>query len=318
MALSDSRSCEAQTLVIAHRGASGYLPEHTLEAKALAYGLGADYIEQDVVLTKDGQAIVLHDVQLDTVTDVARVFPDRARADDRFYALDFTLEEIKRLRVSERIDLQTGQPVFPRRFPAGASRFEVPTLAEEFELIQGLNKSTGKDVGVYVEVKAPAWHREQGYDISRMVLDVLGQYGYRQRDDRAFVQCFDRQETRRLRQELGCQLKLIQLLGEKDWKALPADGLRQIAEYADGIGPVHSLVVSGRDNRGQPIISHLVRDAHALHLDVHPYTLRADDLPDYCDDFESWVRLLCIEIGVDGVFTDFPDRVTQALARVRK
>src|SRR5262249_26330393 len=103
----------AEPVVIAHRGASGYLPEHTLPAKALAYGMGADYLEQDVVLTRADQPLVLHDVHLDTVTDVAEVFPDRKRPDGRFYALDFTLAEIQSLRVTERIDPKTKRPVFP-------------------------------------------------------------------------------------------------------------------------------------------------------------------------------------------------------------
>ena len=97
----------SRPIVIAHRGASGYLPEHTLAAKAVAHAQGADFIEQDVVLTRDDQPIVLHDVHLDTVTDVAQVFPGRKRGDGRYYAIDFTLEEIQRLRVTERVDHQT-------------------------------------------------------------------------------------------------------------------------------------------------------------------------------------------------------------------
>ncbi len=154
----------AEFAVIAHRGASGYLPEHTLPAKALAYGLGADFLEQDVVLTKDRHPIVLHDIHLDTVTDVADRFPERARADGRYYALDFTLAEIKTLAVHERWDHKNRQPVFAGRFPS-ENRLSVPTLAEEIELVQGLNTSTGRDVGIYPEIKKPAWHREQGYDI---------------------------------------------------------------------------------------------------------------------------------------------------------
>ena len=93
-------------IVIAHRGASGYLPEHTLAAKALAHGMGANFIEQDVVLSKDGTAIVLHDIHLDSTTDVAQRFPGRARADGRFYAIDFDIQEIRQLRVHERTHCQ--------------------------------------------------------------------------------------------------------------------------------------------------------------------------------------------------------------------
>src|SRR5262245_24187713 len=124
----------AHPFVIAHRGASGYLPEHTIAAKAYAHALGADYLEQDVVLSKDDVPVVLHDVYLDTVTDVAKRFPDRKRADGRFYALDFTLAELKQLRVTERFDVRTGQPVYPKRFPAAQSSFQISTLEEELQL----------------------------------------------------------------------------------------------------------------------------------------------------------------------------------------
>ena len=108
-------------IVIAHRGASGYLPEHTLAAKAMAHAMGAGFIEQDVVLSRDGAAIVLHDIHLDSTTNVAQCFPDRARTDGRFYAIDFDLQEIRQLRVHERTHLdvkRNGLAVFTERFPA--------------------------------------------------------------------------------------------------------------------------------------------------------------------------------------------------------
>ena len=124
---------EIKPIVIAHRGASGYLPEHTLPAKALAYGLGADFLEQDIVLTKDDVPVVLHDIYLDTVTDVARRFAGRQRADGRYYALDLTLAELKQLRVTERFNAKTGKPVYPQRFPAEQSEFHLATLEEELK-----------------------------------------------------------------------------------------------------------------------------------------------------------------------------------------
>lgn len=154
----------AEPLVIAHRGASGYLPEHTLEAKTLAYAMKPDYIEQDVVMTKDDQLVVLHDHYLDRVTDVAERFPNRARADGRYYAIDFTLAEIKTLRVTEGFDIDAqGNKVagFPDRFPLWKGDFTVPTLAEEIELIQGLNKTLGYNIGIYPEIKAPWFHRHE-------------------------------------------------------------------------------------------------------------------------------------------------------------
>lgn len=125
-------------IVIAHRGASGYLPEHTNEAKVAAFMMGADYLEQDLVLTKDNVPIVLHDIHLDEVTNVAQVFPNRNRPDSRFYAIDFALDEIKKLRVTERFRRnQPSNPYFPLRFPLWKSDFSIPTFQEEIELIQG-------------------------------------------------------------------------------------------------------------------------------------------------------------------------------------
>jgi glycerophosphoryl diester phosphodiesterase len=297
------------------------LPEHTLEAKALAYAMGADFLEQDCVLTADDVPIVMHDLQLEAVTDVARAFPDRRRADGRYYAIDFTVAEIKSLRVTERIDLRTGNALFPGRFPPHQGRFEIPTLVEEIELVHGLNRSTGKHVGLYTEIKGPAWHRSQGKDISRIIVQTLAEHGYRTREDACFVQCFDAAETRRLREELDCGLRLVQLIGENNMPDVPTDfdalrtrdGLQGIAEYAEGIGPRLAHVITGVDPGGRPIVIPLVADAHACGLVVHPYTFRADDLPPWCDDFETLLRLFFVDAQVDGLFTDFPDRT----ARVR-
>ena len=122
-------------LIIAHRGASGYLPEHTLEAKALAFGLGADYLEQDVVATRDDQLVVLHDIHLERVTDVAERYPERHRDDGRFYARDFDLEEIQGLRAWERLNSDPSGAEFPSRYPEKSGNFRVPSLQEELELI---------------------------------------------------------------------------------------------------------------------------------------------------------------------------------------
>jgi glycerophosphoryl diester phosphodiesterase len=310
----------APKLVIAHRGASGYLPEHTLEAKALAHGMGADYLEQDVVLSKDGVPVVLHDIHIDTVTDVAKRFPGRARADGRYYALDFTLAELKQLAATERFDPKTGVAVFPRRFPVGKSSFQIPTLEEEFQLIQGLNTSTGRTAGVYPEIKNPAWHRQQGRDISRVVLDVLARYGYKTKADPVYLQCFDFDEVKRLRNELGYQGRLIQLLDQNkpdettDWDRLRTRaGLEEVAKMADGIGP-NLLHVAIGPAGAPPKISDLVSMAHALKLEVHPYTFRADQLPPYAASLEELLRIFLVDVGVDGVFTDHPDR---AVAFVR-
>lgn len=315
-------SSVTKPIVIAHRGASGYLPEHTLPAKALAFAMGADYLEQDVVLTKDSVPIVLHDIHLDEVTDVAQKFPGRARADGRYYALDFTLAEIRELNVNERSDPKTGAARSPARFPVGKARFEIPTLAEEFEFIQGLMHSTGRTVGVYPEIKQPRWHRDQGYDISPVVLDVLTEYGYTEADHRIYVQCFDEQETRRLREELGTRLPLIQLIaapprsGDDPHAALVTDaGLARIAEYAQGIGPALNRIVTGVDASGQPLLTDLVPLAHQHGLAVHPYTFRVDALPPFASDFNELMSLFLQRAEVDGLFSDFPDRSREFIDR---
>jgi glycerophosphoryl diester phosphodiesterase len=280
--------------------------------------MGADFIEQDVVLTRDGVPIVLHDVTIDAVTDVAELFPDRVRANGRFYAIDFDLDELRQLSVMERSE--HGEQVYPGRFPRGASRFGIATLAEEIELIQGLNLSTGREAGIYPEVKAPAWHRAVGHDLAATVLAVLADYGYADQDDAVFVQCFDWNETRRIRQGLGYRGRLVQLLGDNGWKEAAVDydalrteeGLAEIAQVADAIGPWLPHVVAGVDADGSRI-SALVANAHARGLAVHPYTLRADALPDYAETLEYLLRILLIDAGVDGVFTDFPDRAVAFL-----
>lgn len=301
-------------IIIAHRGASGYLPEHTLPGKALAYAMGADYLEQDLVLSKDGIPVVLHDIVIDAVTDVAKRFSERKRADGRYYALDFTLVELKQLQVTERFDHRTGKPVFSARFPQWQGTFQIPTFEEELQFIQGLNHTTGRAVGIYPEIKSPAWHREQGRDISRIVLKVLERYGYRTKRDKVFLQCFDYQEVKRLRIELGYQGRLIQLLTDPKSSQAGTDfafltsgiGLAELAKVADGIGPSLGQVISGRSG-GHFTYTDLVKTAHELKLLVHPYTIRTDDLPPGVTSGEELFRACLIEAGVDGVFTDQPD-----------
>jgi len=300
----------AKPIIIAHRGASGYLPEHTLEAKAMAHAMGASFIEQDVVLSKDDVPVVLHDIHIDTVSDVATRFPDRKRADGRYYALDFTLAELKQLRVSERFNAKTGRQVFPKRFPKGLSSFQIPTLEEELELIQGLNQSTGRVAGIYPEIKQPAWHRKEGHDISRIVLPILQKHGYKTKQDLCYIQCFEFPEVKRLREELGWQGLLI-LLMEGKWKGEDGtdfahfrtpEGLAELAKVVDGIGPAIASVI---DAERKP--TDLVKNAHAQKLQVHPYTLRVDELPKFAKSADDLLNLLFNKAGVDGLFSDFPD-----------
>jgi glycerophosphoryl diester phosphodiesterase len=283
----------------------------------MAYAQGADYIEQDLVMTKDDELIVLHDHYLDTVTDVAEVFPTRHRDDGRYYVIDFTLLEIRQLSVVERFEIKDGviQPVFENRFPLGMSSFRVHTFEEEIELIQGLNESTGNSVGLYPEIKSPAFHHDEGKDIATVVLGVLKKYGYEHKTDNVFLQCFDSDELQRIHDELMPQLdmalRLVQLMGtseEYHWM-LNESGMQKVATYADGIGPSVFLLVA-RDSTATDIkVTGLVELAHALHLQVHPYTFRRErnQMPPFARNYEDFLRIFFVDVGVDGVFTDFPD-----------
>jgi glycerophosphoryl diester phosphodiesterase len=305
----------ASPIVIAHRGASGYLPEHTLAAKAYAHALGADYLEQDLVLSKDDVPIVIHDIYVDTVTDVAKRFPNRKRADGRYYILDFTVAELKQLRVTERFDVKTGKRVFAQRFPAQQSSFQLSTFEEELQLIRGLNRSTGRVAGIYPEIKQPKWHRVQGRDISRAVLAVLARYGYATKSAPCFLQCFEIAEVRRLREELGWRGHLVMLIESKakgddgtdhDFHCTAA-GVKEIARVADGIGPAIGRLVTWPTAGGPARFSELATLARAEKLAIHPYTVRVDDLPPNCPSADVLHTVLFKELRVEGVFSDFPD-----------
>lgn len=306
---------EKQPLVIAHRGASGYVPEHTLESASMAYAFGADFIEQDVVLSKDNVLVVNHDITIDATTDVAKRFPGRQRADGRFYAFDFTWAELRTLNVHERVDPKSGKAVFSGRFPANGASFRLCTMEEEILLIQGLNHSTGRKVGIYPEIKNPAWHLKQGKDPGRALLELLAKYGYESEQDNIFVQCFEAPELQRLRRETGTRLKFILLLGGSSRPS--AAELKEMASYVQGIGPSLELVAArGPEGRGT-VISSLVADAHAAGLLVHPYTLRADALPVGCPDVDAFMHIFVEEAKVDGFFTDQSDRAIASLKKLK-
>ncbi|MRT57349.1 glycerophosphodiester phosphodiesterase [Enterobacteriaceae bacterium RIT693] len=337
MATSSAFAESTDKVVIAHRGASGYLPEHTLPAKAMAYAQGADYLEQDLVMTKDDRLVVLHDHYLDRVTDVAKRFPDRARKDGRYYAIDFTLAEIKSLKFTEGFDIVDGKQVqtYPGRFPMGKSDFRVHTFEEEIEFVQGLNHSTGKNIGIYPEIKAPWFHHQAGKDIAAKTLEVLKRYGYTGKQDKVYLQCFDAAELKRIKNELepkmGMNLKLVQLIAYTDWNETQEkqpDGkwvnysydwmfkpgaMKQIAQYADGVGPDYHMLVEKSSTKGNVRLTDMVTEAHASKLTVHPYTVRADALPDYVSDVNQLYEVLYNKAGVDGLFTDFPDKAVQFL-----
>jgi glycerophosphoryl diester phosphodiesterase len=293
--------------VVAHRGASGYLPEHTLASKVMAYAMQVDYIEQDVVLSKDDVPIVIHDILLDDVTNVLEKFPNRKREDGRYYVIDFTFEEIKTLAVTERFDSETGLQIYPNRFPKGTSSFRLHSLQDEIELIQGLNKSTGKNIGIYPEIKKPEFHHENGKDISKIVLNILSDYGYKTKNDKCIVQSFDAVELERIRKELKSQLFLVQLMEFSEQKNL----LEFYASYADGIGPWYKHLISSKTADGFSFTP-LIKEAHKLDLVVHPYTFREDQLDEF-DSFEQMIDVIIHQAGADGGFTDFPDRMREIL-----
>ncbi len=312
-------------IVIAHRGASGYLPEHTLAAKALAHGMGADFLEQDVVLTKDEVPIVLHDFYLEGTTNVARKFTGRQREDGHFYAMDFTLAEIRTLAVHERRVKAGGNefhPAYPDRFPVDIALFRIPTLAEEIELIEGLNKSRGREAGLYIEFKSVYRHRAQGLDLVGAVMNVLDRYDLADKPERVFLQCFDDATLKHLKHERKCKLPLVQLIGDNAWGEdsevdysflRSGEGLDYIATYADGIGPWLSHIYLGTDSEGNPVLDDLVNGAQGRGLLVHPYTFRRDALPPGMDSFEQLLALFFDTLAVDGLFTDFPDLAVEYL-----
>ena len=294
-------------IVIAHRGASAYLPEHSMESKVMAFAMNVDFIEQDLVLSKDNVPIVIHDIYLDDVTDVATKFPDRKRKDDRFYVIDFTFKELKTLQVSERFNPKTRQQVYKKRYPKGKGNFKLHSLQEEIEIIQGLNKSTGKNIGIYPEIKAPAFHKKEGKQLTEIVLKVLTDYGYKTKKDNCILQCFDATELERIRVDLKSELFLVQLI------EFPEDTkkLKHFSTYANGIGPWYKLILSEIIDEKHTFTS-LVSDAHQLGLKVHPYTFRADQLAEF-STFKEMMQTFLIEANVDGVFTDFPDIVVNFL-----
>lgn len=300
----DPKSVESKPIVIAHRGASGYLPEHTEGAKVLAIAQGADYVEQDVVLTKDDVPVVMHDIHLDQVTDVADVFPDRKREDGKYYAIDFTWNEIQKLSAKERQSPRASSA--SRRFPGGFGQ-KIMRLEDEIRLIQGLNQTLGLQVGIYVELKGPAFHlKETGKPMGDVVVPVLKQFGYDSKDSLCYIQCFEPDELKRLH-AANCPLKLVQLMG-----GLPrgetdsAKVMTGIAEYAEGVGPAIPALVEVTDS-GEVKSSGFVEAAHKAGLQIHPYTIRADQLPPWAKSIENLHEILFEQLKVDGAFTDFPD-----------
>jgi glycerophosphoryl diester phosphodiesterase len=259
--------------------------------------------------------LVIHDLILDNVTNVRDVFPKRHRDDGHYHVADFTMDEIRTLSVHERVDPRSRKLVHPKRYPLGTAHYRLATLAEHIELIQGLNHTTGRNVGLLVELKDPGKHRLRGHDMSRIVLETLAEYGYKDRDDNAIVQTFDYDELHRIRAELGTDLRLFQLLNEQTLK-LPKDAddshlrsaLEKLAGYADGVGPSIEMLLTKSRIPGDAKVSNFIEIAHQAGLEVFCYTFRADGLPQQFEGFTELVETFN-DAGIQGFITDFPDLV---------
>ena len=339
LALIGANTLAADKLIIAHRGASGYLPEHTLESKALAFGQGADYLEQDLVMTKDNHLVVIHDHFLDGLTDVAQKFPGRARADGKYYVPDFTLAEIRSLQMTENFKTENGKqvPVYPDRFPLWQGSFKIHTFEEELQFVRGLEKSSGKRIGIYPEIKAPWLHHQEGKDIARATLAMLKKYGYTQKSDPVYLQTFDFNELKRIKTELlpqmGMNVKLVQLVAYSDWGETQArqngrwanydydwmfkpGAMKEIARYADGVGPAWYMLLDEKQSRhGHMVATPMAADIQTTQLQLHPYTVRRETLPPYVRNIDEMYAALFEQAKADGIFTDFPDTLAQYLKK---
>jgi glycerophosphoryl diester phosphodiesterase len=318
-------------VIIAHRGASGYRPEHTLAAYALAIDQGADYIEPDLVVTGDGVLVARHDNELSHTTDVADRPEFRQRRTrkcidgknvDGWFSEDFSLGELKVLRARER---------WPDRRPCSAAfdgRFEIPTLQEILALLSskrppGNASATRLPCGLYVELKHPSYYAGMGFDTARLLLRTLSSDGFPHERERVFIQSFEINVLKQLRRLTT--LPLVQLLdveGSPNGEArartyrdlMTPAGLAEIATYADAIGPAKDLVAPRLANHGLDMAATLLNDAHRLGLLVHAWTFRLEDDP---ADQASAGHLVAevrryLTSGVDGIFADHPDIAVRA------
>ena len=321
----------AKPIVIAHRGASGERPEHTLAAYQLAIEQGADFIEPDLVMTRDGQFVARHENDITDTTDVAArpEFKDRRTSKtidgtrhSGWFTEDLTLAELKTLRAKERL------PLLRSANKAYDGEFEIPTLGEIIALAKSASARTGRTIGIYPETKHPSYFASIGLPMEALLVAELKAAGWDRADAPVFIQSFEVNNLKTLKQLT--KVPLIQLL---DAVGGPADGaqpsyaamltpggLKAIAAYAAGIGPHKSLVVS---NGGA--VTPLVANGHAAGLKVHPWTFRAENyfLPRNLRAGLNPARhgrldeeiSRHIAAGVDGFFTDFPYAGAQARDR---
>lgn len=318
-------------IVIAHRGASGERPEHTLASYTLAIEQGADFIEPDLVMTKDGQLVARHENNITDTTDVSShsEFKDRRTSKTidgvkytGWFTEDFTLAELKTLRAKERL------PLLRRGNTRYDGQFEVPTLREVIALAKSASARTGRTIGIYPETKHPSYFASIGLPLEAALVAELKAAGWDRADAPVFIQSFEVNNLKALGKLT--RVPLIQLM---DAEGGPADGaqpsyaamatpegLKAVAAYAAGIGPAKVMVV-----KNDGTVTPLVADAHAAGLKVHPWTFRAENffLPSGLRDGinpaahgrlgEEISRHLAA--GVDGFFTDFPYQGVEARDR---
>jgi glycerophosphoryl diester phosphodiesterase len=320
-------------MVIAHRGASGYRPEHTLAAYELGARQGADYIEPDLVATRDGELVCRHENEISGTTDVADhpEFADRQTTKTvdgveltGWFTEDFTLAELRTLRAVERI------PEIREENTLYDGLYQVPTLDEVLELREELSRELDREIGVYIETKHPTYFDGIGRSLEEPLLEDLDEAALDGKRSPVFLQSFETANLRELHAG-GVRVPLVQLIGAEgapydlvaagDGRTyadlVTADGLDEIAGYAAGIGPDKSWVIPREvdGTLGEP--TSVVDDAHGVGLLVHPYTMRNENsfLPadyrvgDSDDDYGRALaeQLAYWEAGVDGIFTDNPD-----------
>jgi glycerophosphoryl diester phosphodiesterase len=302
-------------LVIGHRGAPGHLPDHTLEGYRLAAQMGADFLEPDLVPTKDGHLVARHENDLTHTTDVAERFPERRTTKTidgqqvtGFFSEDFTLEEIRTLRAV--------QPYASRPHDHDG-RYRVPTLEEVLALRAELSEELGRPVGVYPETKHPSYFRSLGLPLEPPLVDALRRHGLTDEDDPVFLQSFEPSSLLLL----GSQLRVRRVLLVGDLEATPVDDERTygalladlpaLRSWAHAIG-VHTSHVWGPDGP-----TDLVDRAHGAGLAVHVYTFRMEpDKLGHAAQGDPRRELKAFyDLGVDGVFADYPDVAVEVRGR---
>jgi len=332
MSLIPLYAARADPLIIAHRGASGERPEHTLASYERAIDQGADYIEPDLVLTKDGVLVARHENEIGGTTDVADhpEFADRKTSKtidgiemSGWFTEDFTLAELRTLRARERLpDLRTANKRFDGLYP-------IPTFEEIVQLVRAKEAESSRRIGLYPETKHPSYFARLGLPHQAPLLDLLSRYGYQTEADPVFIQSFEVGNLKAIR--AASRLRLIQLVDAEGGPAdlpgtsyadmLTVQGLTDVAAYADGIGPSTALVIAPEGATA------LVGRAHDAGLQVHVWTMRMEnsflppqyqrlDDPQGLGDFTGYVRAI-VATGVDGLFSDFPGQARAALTPAR-